>query len=164
MKKLMVATACPILLAGVPSSAVSDEARYIQQQSEDSWKRLQVLESLGNASLLADLDGLAEECALRHWDGYEAEPVIRESIEHARSFLRALPLGMAPPTLGVEPDGQVTLEWYASPRRLLSVSMSPDGNLHYAALIGATRQFGTEPFFGEVPRAIVELIRRVGHG
>ncbi len=163
-RKVMVVTASQILFGGTPSGGVSPEAISIQKQSGDWWNGLQALEFLGSASLLAELDGLAEECVRPNWDGYEAEPVIPESIEHARSLLRALPMGMAPPKLGVEPDGQVTLEWYASPRRVLSVSMSPDGDLHYAALIGPTRQFGTEPFFGEIPRAIVELIRRVGRG
>jgi len=48
-----------------------------------------------------------------------------------------------------------------SRRRTLSVSVSPEGELHDAALIGPNRAFGTETFFDEVPVTIVDLIRRV---
>jgi hypothetical protein len=44
----------------------------------------------------------------------------------------------------------------------LSVSVSPDGELHYAALLGLSKAYGTEPFFGEAPRPILDLIFRVG--
>jgi hypothetical protein len=52
-------------------------------------------------------------------------------------------------------------EWHRSRRRTLSVSVSPEGELHDAALIGPNRAFGTETFFDEVPVTIVDLIRRV---
>ncbi|MFH0937823.1 MAG: hypothetical protein V1899_00835 [Planctomycetota bacterium] len=65
------------------------------------------------------------------------------------------------PSVGAEPDGHVTLEWHHSSRRTLSVSVSPDGELHYAALFGASKVYGTEPFFGNVPKSILDLISQV---
>jgi hypothetical protein len=41
------------------------------------------------------------------------------------------------------------------------VSITPEGDLHYAALIGPNKAYGTEVFFGEVPAGILDLIRRV---
>jgi len=41
------------------------------------------------------------------------------------------------------------------------VSVSPEGDLHYAALLGPNKAYGTELFFGEVPKAILDLIARV---
>ena len=73
----------------------------------------------------------------------------------------ALPQNVSKPDLGVEADGDVTLEWYEAPARTLSVSVGARGELHYAAIIGATRQYGTESFLGEVPQTILELIQRV---
>jgi hypothetical protein len=53
------------------------------------------------------------------------------------------------------------LEWYHSPRRTLSISFSKNSELHYAALLGASKTYGTEPFFGDVPKIIVDLVSRV---
>ncbi|MCL4741158.1 MAG: hypothetical protein KJZ54_03055 [Phycisphaerales bacterium] len=158
----MVATMLPSLLAGTASGAVSPEAQYIRQESEEAWRAFRESVTFGLEDLFADLWRLTNECARPGWDGYEAEPISPGSIDHAARLLRALPLGTPRPSVGAEPDGQVTLEWYSSPRRVLSVSVSPDGNLHYAALLGAVQQYGTEPFFGDLPAAILDLIRRVG--
>lgn len=38
--------------------------------------------------------------------------------------------------------------------------VSPEGDLHYAALLGSSKVYGTEPFFGETPSRILELIRQ----
>ena len=113
------------------------------------------------ANLLAELSLVAEECDAPNWDGYGAAPVAKQTYAHARSFLDALPIGTPVPTVGAEPDGHLTFEWYESPRRLLSVSVSPEGELHYAALIGPAKAYGTEPFAREAPQAILDLIRRV---
>jgi hypothetical protein len=102
-----------------------------------------------------------QETANENWDGHGARAVAPEVLEVARKVLAALPLGLPMPSVGAEPDGQLTLEWYHSPRQTLSVSVSPDGDLHYAALLGASLQSGTEPFYGVVPRAILELVSRI---
>ena len=113
------------------------------------------------ANLLEELSLVAEKCDAANWDGYGASPVAKQTYSHARSFLDALPVGTPVPTVGAEPDGHLTFEWYRSPRRLLSVSVSPEGELHYAALIGPAKAYGTEPFASEAPQAILDLIRRV---
>jgi hypothetical protein len=64
-------------------------------------------------------------------------------------------------SVGVEPDGHLTVEWYRSPEETLSVSISADGDLHFAALLGLTKAYGTEPFVSEVPKMISDLIHRV---
>ena len=104
---------------------------------------------------------MAEECGSPNWDGYGAAPVIEETLRQGYRFLAALPLGTPAPSVGAEPDGHIVFEWYHSPRRTLSVSVSSEGELHYAALLGLSKAHGTEPFFGEVPQAILDLIRRV---
>src|SRR6267143_20654 len=108
-------------------------------------------------NLLAELSLVAEECDAANWDGYGAAPVAKQTYSHARSFLDALPIGTPIPTVGAEPDGHLTFEWYRSSRRLLSASVSPEGELHYAALIGPATAYGTEPFASEAPQAILDL-------
>ena len=116
---------------------------------------------LGSASVIDDLGGMARDCTSSGWDGYNADPISQRSLALAKELLLDLPLGFPRPSPGIEPDGCVTLEWYAAPRRTLSVSVAPDGVLHYAALFGTESHGGTVAYEGSLPQRIVELIREV---
>lgn len=102
-----------------------------------------------------------EECREPNWDGYGAQAVHEETYYLAHQFLAALPLSTPVPSIGAEPDGHITVEWYRSPKRTLSVSISPDGELHYAALLGPERICGTETFRTRIPQVFVNLIARI---
>ena len=102
-----------------------------------------------------------EDCREPNWDGYGAQAVREETYDLAHQFLAALPLSTPLPSIGAEPDGHLTAEWYRSPQRTLSVSISPDGELHIAALLGSAKTYGTEPFTGAVPKVVTDLIHRV---
>lgn len=142
----------------------SETARFVAEQLEQGIRRLLESHSLGLAArrTFEQLDVVADDCSAPGWDGYGALPVTPETVRQAIRFLEALPFGTPAPSIGAEPDGQVTFEWYRSPRRILSVSVSPEGEIHYSALLGSSKAYGTEPFFGEVPRVILQLIHRVG--
>lgn len=146
-----------------PTRGASDEARFIARQSEEGRRRLQEAHSLGLGADRAfeELFVVAKECRVQNWDGYGAQAITPEAFALACRFLGALPLGMPAPSVGAEPDGHVTFEWYRSQRQTLSVSISPEGDLHYAALLGPSKAYGTEPFFGEISSRIVGLIRQV---
>src|SRR5947208_1414199 len=101
-----------------------------------------------------------DECREPNWDGYGAQSVREETYDLAHQFLEALPLSSTVSSIGAEPDGQITVEWYRSPRTLY-VSISPAGELHYAALLGSAKTCGTEPFTGAVPKVVADLIHRV---
>ena len=158
-----MAASAIISIGGAPTHGASETAWYVAGEAEKGRRRLQDSYAFGMAGkgVLSELLLTVKECRDPNWDGYGAEPVSEITYHLAQQFLKALPLGISAPSIGAEPDGQLTLEWYRSPRRTLSVSISPEGDLHYAALIGTAKAFGTEPFFGEAPRAIVYLIHRV---
>src|SRR5205809_10547 len=91
-------------------------------------------------------------CQQPGWDGYDAEPVSKKTYLKADELLNALPKDIPVPSVGVEADGHLTLEWYKSPSSVLSVSVSPEGDLHYAALLGdKSPESGTTSFLGNVP-------------
>lgn len=138
-------------------------AAFVVEEYEKSRQKLQESFTLGQFAKgsFSELDRVYEECRHPDWDGYGAEPVSSDAFGLACRFLDALPLGTPAPSIGAEPDGHITLEWYKSPQRTLSVSVSPDGKLHYAALIGSSRQYGTEQFFDVVPDVILNPIDRV---
>lgn len=142
------------------SGANSATAIFVDKQAQQGHRRLQessVLGFLGKGKL-DELRQVCDECREQNWDGYGAVPVSERTYQLAYEFLNALPLGAPLPSIGTEPDGHVTLEWYATPTWTLSVSVSPERELHYAALLGASKTYGTEPFYGEVPKSIMNLI------
>jgi len=157
-----------LMANGTPSfgttRGASETARLVAEQVEQGLRRLLGSYSLGLArrQTFEQLYDLADECRAPNWDGYDASPIMPRTIGVASRFLEALPIGTRMPIVGAEPDGEVTFEWYRSPRRILSVSISPGGEIHYAALLGSSKAYGTEPFFGEVPGVILQLVRRVG--
>ena len=146
-----------------PTRGASDEARFIARESEEGRRRLRETQSIGLGADRAfeELFVVARECRAANWDGYGAEAVQEETYWQAYQFLGALPLGIPAPTAGAEADGHLTLEWYQNPGRVLSVSISPNGMIYYAALIGSSKRSGTEPFLGEVPEDVLHIIRRV---
>jgi hypothetical protein len=143
---------------------LSGDARFIDLNAQESIQKLSRAYSLddGRMRVQTALAEQLEECSQSGWDGYGAEPVIEDTYRNAYHFIEALPRGFPMPTVGAEADGHLTLEWYSSPSRVVSVSVSPEGDLHYAALLGGTaRRNGTEPFLGDVPTDLLQIIRRV---
>jgi hypothetical protein len=102
-----------------------------------------------------------DECSRSNWDGHGAQPVLFDSYEKAKRFVRSLPFGIPVPEVSAEPDGEITLEWFAAPTRVFSVSVGADNELNYAGLFGASRTYGTEVFHDEIPEVILSHIKRV---
>jgi len=148
------------------TQAFSDAARYVDRVACESFRQLQDSSSFGVDSAVRDeLAAVAEDCREPDWDGYGARPVTQDALRNAYEFLESLyfqPVpGALPPSVGADPDGDLTLEWHRNGRRTLSISISPYGDLNYSALLGPNREFGTEVFYGDVPANIRRLIRRL---
>lgn len=145
------------------SVGVSEAAEYVYNQANEIRNKLQDSYVLGlrGKGVFSELRAVTEECSEPNWDGYGAEPITETSYLLAHNFLLALPIGSLAPVVSATPDGQLTLEWYHSPFRVLSISFDPEGLLHYAALLGPASRYGVEPLYGNVPRTIAELIRQI---
>jgi len=140
----------------------SDAAQFLDDATQDERQRLQQSDALWVLEVVHDeLGTVWEECRIPDWDGFGAVPVTQDVLRSTYCILQSLPLEFPAPSIGAEPDGSLTLEWHRSPRRTLSVSVSPDSYLYYAALIGASREHGAMPHFDELPEAIYEFVRRV---
>jgi hypothetical protein len=110
---------------------------------------------------LADLDDLMLECHLPGWDGYGAHAVSVYAYDTAKLFIESLPSDFPAPTISADTDGCVTFEWRRSARRILLVSVHPNFRIDYAALFGTSKHYGSEPFFGQLPKAVRVLVRQV---
>jgi hypothetical protein len=137
----------------------SQAAKFVRDQLERHTRSLHESAAIGIEKVIREeLADVWEECREPNWDGHDALPVTWDAYRNSADLLLSLPFGIPAPSVGAEPDGHITLEWHHSRRRTLSVSISPDDQLHYAALLGAGNARGTEPFFGEVPQRILALI------
>lgn len=105
-----------------------------------------------------DFSDIETGCCVPGWDGYGGTPISPETIAQAKRFIDALPEEIPTPDIAGEADGDIGFEWYKSPRRLLSVSISAAGVLAYAGLLGdAGSASGTEQFVDEIPVNIANL-------
>lgn len=140
----------------------SDAAKYVERAASAGWRKLNESHAFGIESTIRhELGTVWDECRQADWDGFGALPVTEDTLRNAYLFLESLPWGFPAPSVGAESDGQLTFEWHRGPWRTLSISVTPDGDLHYAALVGPNRIYGTEAFFGEVPEAILDIVRRI---
>jgi hypothetical protein len=140
----------------------SDTAEFVDNTSAEGRWRLREVHAFGLQSSLRDeLATVWNECREADWDGYGARPVTQDALRNTYQLLESLIADIPAPSIGAEPDGDFTLEWHHSPRQTLSVSVSAEGDLHYSALFGSNRVYGTEAFFGDIPQIILDLIRRV---
>lgn len=83
-----------------------------------------------------EVDGVYEECRNLQGAVSHAEPVKPETLAHAHRFVEVLPPEYPLPSIGAEPDGQLTLEWYLATNWVLSVSVNTEGMLFWAVLLG----------------------------
>jgi hypothetical protein len=162
MIKEMTATVA-LGISSIGTLGYSESADFVLRQRMNSIYELKKPEFYYFVlkQVLPDLQDIVLETSQPGWDGYNAEPVQGGTFARACAFLESMPNVIPPPTVSAEPDGQIAFEWYKSPRRTLSISVSPTGELHYAALFGSNKSYGTEIFFGDVPKNILELIGRV---
>jgi hypothetical protein len=144
---------------GTRSSSSGETADFVNKKQQKITKTIR--EVLSNqwrqTELFQQLEEIWEVCSSPDWDGYQALPIEWSTYLHARRLVESLSSNIPAPTFGTEPDGQITLEWYSHPRRLLSVSVSPDSELHYAATINSSKIYGTEKFWDVLPNRIRDL-------
>lgn len=142
----MISVVAPLSPAMLVDRAASEPHQLLRQTS-----------SFGLQSPQNELRELCEECAQPGWDGYGAQPVSRQSVIAAGKLLNSLPYRFPLPTIGIQPDGLITMEWYHTPRRTLSVCVGSDGRLHYACLNGTETQYGSMDYFDLIPEKLLQL-------
>lgn len=140
----------------------SESAQFVDELSRAGRQSLQPYFSYGRRSeLLSEIYDVAEELSQPNWNGHDEAPVSQESFYRAYRLAEALPLEIPNPTVGVDPDGELTFEWYRGTRRLVSLSIAGDGLINYVARIGPNKHHGVEEFFDEMPKRIGELVQDV---
>jgi hypothetical protein len=145
-------------------SGTSDAARLIEQA------RSEIFQRCNNSVTLSRSDAIeaifeAWKSTDEGWKLSDDEVAVSEEVkETAIRFIQNLPLGFPQPDVIAEPDGHINLEWYQSPRRVISVSVAPNNRLHWAALIGTETPRGAARYIDRIPATILDQIARVFEG
>lgn len=105
-------------------------------------------------SICWELIELLEEA--RAEDAFDVRPFIR-----ARRLLDTLPNGFPAPEVGIDPDGEVSLDWIRSNRTLVSISAGVTNNLSFAARFDDGTSHGAIRHTDAFPLAVVDMLRRL---
>ncbi len=143
------------------ASGVSNAAIRLRREEYSQVSRQRDTVTFSSQHLVDQLIDVFEECSQGHWDGEHAVPVASETLNIAKNLVESLPQRFRDPTVSGEPDGHVNLEWYVSPSRLLSVSVSPERKLYWAAIIGAEDPRGTCHYYGDAPKSLIYYLTRI---
>lgn len=143
---------------------VSEAAQTLDSVREFEAKRLDETVTFSNQSLHDQLIDVFSAASEDGWEGEGSSAVARKTLSITTGLVDSLPLAFRTPTISGEPDGHVCLEWYVHPRRVLTVSVSSEGVLHWAALVGEEDPRGSCRFYGKLPKTLEFWIRRVCSG
>ena len=143
-----------------PVGGQSDESDYVAKRLSSILSPLKDSRAIGVQALLDDLQQLAEDCRHEDWNGYGAKALSQQSLEDAAVFIHGLGINSRDASLGATAKGWVTLQWGPGPKWTLSIAITDDAWIHWAALLGPNREHGTTPFMGAIPKNIAELIQR----
>jgi len=146
------------------SPGVGEESKTLGRVMSELQQQLLKSFSIGKPKrdALGSLDETFEECCQPGWDGYEATRASFESYLKAKRFIQQYPTSLPVPEVSIDPDGEISFEWFVAPNRVFSVSIGSDDELTYAGIFGASKTHGTEAFTDEIPKAILDNIRRLG--
>lgn len=113
-------------------------------------------------SLIATLGEYIEAAGHPGWDGYDAQPLDRNSLFNAMRLLFLLDDFELPSQVSVDPDGEVSMEWDGPEGRSLLASMSANGQLAFATIdASGPHSQGTEPFSDYIPGGLLRAIHFV---
>ena len=158
----------PVSMYAFPNTAVSVEARSIQQSADQVLESLERSEALFGvqSEAITKLWNLANECSKADWDGSGANPIDNLVVFNAVAFVRAMPRGLTMPEFSPEPDGSISLDWIQSRTRVFTISFSSRDRLAYAWLDGSDRGHGVTAFDRNVfPQRILDGINAImAHG
>ncbi len=147
-----------------PSFGLGEEAGRVESVFSKMQEHALVSVALGKAKqdALDTLYAIFSKGCSTGWDGYDASAASYESYFRAKRFIEALPANFPVPEIALDPDGEVSLEWYSAPGRVFSVSIGANDELTYAGKFSPGKKtHGTEPFTGQVPKVILDNIRRL---
>lgn len=101
---------------------------------------------------------VVRECSQPGWDGYDAIAVSGQTAACALDFTRTIPNEFPLPEISATSGGEVTFEWALTARRLVTIAVGENGEVHYASLNGLKKNFGSYPLTGKFEPELRSLV------
>jgi len=97
------------------------------------------------------------------WDGYGAAAASAGSHRTACKFIERLPQDVVDPEVGMDPDGEISLEWFgANHDHVLSISFGADERLSFAFRNGMERRKGITVLREQLPAELLTYLKSFG--
>jgi hypothetical protein len=84
----------------------------------------------------------------------ELDARVHAAAPWARTLLHLIPEGLKSPSVWVDTDGEIVVEWIAARDVMLSASIGAGGVVSYAALLGARKYRGKDYILGSIPEQL----------
>lgn len=147
----------------VEGNGVSDEAHRLRylfcETREQLWSSVYL--GASREECLNQLLEVWSEANSAGWEGNGANRLDFQAANAAVTFINAVPSSVPMPEVAADPDGEISFDWFAGPRRQFSISLGARGILSYAGLFGSDKVSGSERFQGTIPRNLLDYIKRV---
>jgi hypothetical protein len=83
------------------------------------------------------------------------------TVSNACKFADLIPSKFPNPEINIDPDGEISFEWYISPDKLLSISVGQDGRLAYAGRLGIKKISGIDYLGEQFPGELSVFIEKI---
>lgn len=157
------------MLMSLPPSdlpTVSEIGRSLQQRAEENRRYEQRSEYLSPAVRPEVVNAMWHTFHANSkpgWDGYGAAPASAGSHHTACKFIQRLPKDLVDPEVGMDPDGEFSLEWFGTDRdHVLSISFGADERISFAFRNGFERRRGTTVLRDYLPAELLTYLQSFG--
>ncbi len=158
----------PIEFVDRPSTGLSPENLRFTQHKEYIYEETKVSISFYRRILLEEkfkeLYGIYRECSSPNWDGYDANPITKNTLNQAIRIMELLSndyLNLSIPDIVPEPDGDIAFEWEKNDEQTFVFSINENKTINYAGIFGPNTVHGNEMFIDTLPPAIVYNLNRL---
>lgn len=130
------------------------------------WDRVQkekmqaVTTAPDNIRLERELDDILQEFSSQDWDGYDAKPIDRNSVQHVCQFLEQLPSDISYPELAPEPTGDLTMAWRKKGYHLI-IWIDSAKQIAWGGTSPKGHVYGDAKFDSEIPEELINLLYSV---
>lgn len=111
--------------------------------------------------IFKDFKKIIDECQEDNWDGQGSKKRNHESVMKSLSFLGDFPDEIEPPEIAIDPDGEISFDWYVDSNHILSLSMGE--KISYAMVCGDEKTHGTIEYKkdDEIPYEILDMLEKL---
>jgi hypothetical protein len=168
MTDLALGFRSPVFFDDYTSAGYSETARWITTLVAKANRYTRENASDWRTLAATHVRRLREQCRESGWDGYSSTPISPAVERHAIRFVSKLPVYLPPPDVTPDNDGEISFDWWFGPNAQFGVSVSRNGDLTYAGVIGkGVKRHGVEPFAEAVPSYVLstieDLVQKFGH-